>query len=412
MLSVLFAALAIGGAQDTVTITLDEAVARALVVSPRVAAARGWISAPRGERAEEILPFASNPVVEFGAARRRTVGATTTDREFRVSQELEIAGQNFVRASAAGKRVRAAERGVEDAERLTALEARLAYVELAVAERRAALLDSAAAFGERLAEIARRQMAAGDVALLEFNAALLEAARQRSAAERALADLGAASAELARVLDLPPDSVPRTAGVPELLRLELPGDSALLARATGERPDLEAARLQLRGAEGDVTAARLGLVPNLELSGFTGEEEGDDDLLGFSVGLRVPLFRRQQSSTGLAKAERAAANAELEATRRRVRSEVLAAAALYRRALGAEGRFQEDVLRAAGQNASLAERAFVEGKVGLAEVVLFRTAAVSARLEYLEVLQDAYRGWYELAAALGTEPETVARPGR
>lgn len=406
MLLLLLSVALPGAPQDTVTLTLDETVRRALAVSPLVLAADGAVQAPRGERAEDFWPFPSNPELEFGRVRRDAPGGTTFDLGWVLTQEIEIAGQNFVRAGAAGKRVRAAETLVDDARRLAALEAREAFVTLALAERRAALTDSAAAFAERLAAIARQQLDAGEINRLAYNAAVLEAARQRSVADRAQADLEAAAADLARVLDLPPTSVPRTAPLPALPSVRL-DTIAVFAVARERRPDLVAADLMARAAGQDVTAARLGLVPNLLLGGVVGREEGTDDLLGFSIGLSIPLFHRQQATTGAAQAEAAAARAAYAATERRVLADVRAAVERFRRAVQAEERFADEVLQAASENVTLSDRAFAEGKVDITDVVVLRTAAVNAQLEYLAVRGDAYAAWFELAAALGLEPQAL-----
>jgi outer membrane protein TolC len=406
MLSLLLGAALVGAPQDTVDVTLDDAVARALAVSPQVLAAEGAVRAPRGERAEDLWPFPSNPELEFASARRKTPGGTVFDREWVLSQEIEIAGQNFVRAGAAGKRVGAARNLVDDARRLAALEARNVYVTLVLAERRAALTDSAAVFAERLAAFARRQLDAGKMNLLAYNATLLEAARQRSVADRALAELAAATADLGRVLDLPRTSIPRTAPLPALPLAGLDTIGAYGVARQG-RPDLAAADLVARAAGQDVTAARLGLVPNLLLGGVLGKEAETDDLLGFSIGLSVPLFHRQQGATGVAQAQAAAASAAYAATERRVLAEVRAAAERFRRAIVAEERFAGQVLRAATENVTLSDRAFAEGKVDITDVVVLRTAAVNAQLEYLAVRGDAYTAWFDLAAALGIEPEAL-----
>jgi cobalt-zinc-cadmium efflux system outer membrane protein len=321
---------------------------------------------------------------------------------------VEIAGQGFVRAGAAGKRVRAAEALVADAERLAALEARLAFSTLALAERRAALVDSAARFGERLAAVTRRQLDAGAINLLEHNAAVLDAARQRSAAERARAERTATGADLARVLALGAGTVPRPEPLPPLSNREPPGPDALLRAALARRPDYSAAEWEARGARQDVTATGLdGWIPSLQLGLVSGREEGSDDLFGFTIGVSVPLFRRNQAARGAAAARRSAADAGLEAVRRAIQADVEAAFARYVLARRAERRFAEEVLRAATENVTLTERAFAEGKVGIADVVVLRSTAVAAQLEYLEVLADAYEGWFRLAAAVGVAPDEL-----
>ncbi len=392
---------------DTLVIPVDDAVRRVLAVNPMVAAATGAVRGPRGLRAETWWPFPENPTLEYGRVRRRTGAGTTYDREWALTQEVEIVGQWAWRRNAATALVRSAEALVDDARRIVALEARRAYATLAVAERRAALTDSAAAFAQRLAAFARQQFEAGEVNRLEWNAAVLEAARARSAAERAQAGAAIAAADLGRLLALPGDSTPRTTSLPAIPPLQWASDSLLLAFARARRPDLRASEALRRSADRNVTAARLSFIPNLTLSAFEGREDGTDRLLGFAVGLRIPLFHRQQGSIGAAEAGRAAAHAELAATERAVQSDVLAAGARFLRARAAERRFATDVLRAATENVTLTERALSEGEVSLTDVLVLRTAAVNAQLEYLDVLRDAFAAWFELAAALAIEPSDL-----
>lgn len=406
MLPLLFAAACLGTPQDTVTLSLNEAVDRALAVSPDVLAAEGAVQAPRGERAENVWPFPSNPELEYGRVRRTAPGRNSLDRGWTLTQEVEIAGQGFVRASAADKRIRAAEARTRDTRRIVSLEARKAFATLAIEERRAALTDSAAAFAERLGTFARRQLEAGETNRLVYNAAVLEAARQRSVADRTYADLIAARAELGRILALADTAVPRTLPLPELPATSLDStDAVRVARL--HRSDVAAAELERRAAGQEVTASRLGLVPNLVLGGELGREAGTDDLLGFSVSVRVPLFHRQQGPTGAAHARAAAARAIQSATERRMLAEVQASVERFRRAVEAEARFADEVLRAARDNVTLTDRAFTEGKVDITDVVVLRRAAVDAQLEYLTVRSDAYTAWFELAAAMGVEPEEI-----
>ena len=394
-------------AQDTLTLSLDAAAARAVLMSPSVAASRGAVHAPRGLRAEAWWPFPDNPTVEYGSVQRRTTAGTFYDRAWSLTQEIEIAGQSVWRGNAASAQVHSAEARVDDVRRIVALEARRAYVALAIAERRASLTDSAAAFAERLAEFARQQFDAGEVNRLEWNAAVLEAARARSAAERARAGESAAAADLARLLALPADSSPRTSAVPPIPDLRWVSDSVLLMLARARRPDLRASEALRQSADQNVTAARLSFVPNLTISGFQARE-ATDRLSGVSFGVRVPLFHRRQTTIGVAEADRAAARAELVATERAIQADVLAAGARFLRARSAERRFATDVLRAATENVTLTERALTEGEVSLTDVLVLRSTAVNAQLEYLDVLRDASEAWFELAAALAAEPADLA----
>lgn len=386
--------------QDTIVVSLSQAVARSLAVSPAVAAARGAIHAPRGARAEFIWPLPSPPTIQFSRLRRTGPTVDGYDRTYSVRQEIDVTGQGFASAAAATKRVEAAEVRTGDARRSATLETQLAYLRLLVMEQRAAVLDSAARTSERMAEIGRRQLAAGAINRLEANAALLDAGRQRSIADRASADRGAAAANLARLLALPPDSVPHTAGLPPLADPALPSLPYLLAIAASRRPDLAGADLELAGAHRDVTASRLAQLPRLEIGADWGSEAAET-LSGFTIGIRVPLWRRNQAGRGLALAERARAVAEADATRRLVQAEVTEARERWLRARSAERRLAEEVLRAAEENVALSQRALEEGRAGIPDVLLFRSVAVAAKVEYLDVLRDAHAAWFSLASALG-----------
>lgn len=406
MLAMLYLAAALQGANrpDTLAITLEDAVARALTVSPVVAAALGDVRRARGLRAETLLPFASNPVVEYGRVRRRAAGSTTHDRGWVVSQEIEIAGQAFTRRGATSAFLRASESRVEDARRVTGLEVRQVYLTLALAEREQALTDTAARFAERLADFARRQFEAGEISRLELNAAVLDAARARSTAERTMAAAEAAAADLARVLAVRPDSSVRTSAMPPLPALQWDSTGALLAFARARRPDLRAADADVLGAGKSLSAARRAFIPNLTVAAVGGQEGGTDDLLGFQLGVQVPLFYRGQGLRGGAEADLAIARAVRAATERAIQAELEAGAARLRRSIVAERQFAREVLGAATENVTLTERALTEGEVSLTDVILLRRTALDAQLEYLAVQADAYNSWFELAAALGVGP--------
>lgn len=405
LIALSFAALV--AAQDTLVFTLQGATARALRVSPIIAAADSAALAPRGLHAETRWPFPDNPVVEFGRVRRQTASTSFRDQEWSVTQDIEIGFQSSLRGSAASGLVRSAEATAVDARRLVALEVRRAYAALAVAERRAALIDSAATFGDRLAAFARRQFETGESNRLELNAAVLEAARTRSTAERARAEAEATAADLARLLAIPLDTAVRAAGLPAAPEFAWRSDSMLLATAFARRADLRAARELQRSAELSLSASRRARVPNLSVSAVGGRESGTDDLLGLAVGLRIPLFHRQQAATGAARADQASARAAEASTERAIRAEVVAAAARFRRTRAAEQRFAAEVLRAANENVALTERALAEGEVSVTDVLVLRGAAVAAQLEYLEVAGAAAEAWFELAAALGADPEEL-----
>ncbi|MFQ5549616.1 MAG: TolC family protein [Gemmatimonadales bacterium] len=409
MIALFIGALAMATAQDTVVLSLQESTARATVASPAVLSAEGAVFASLGERRQSFSPFLEDLSVEYERARRTSSGGTSYDSGWRLSQEVDFASW-LSRRSAAGSRLDAARATVLDARRTAALEARLAYLDLRLAEARATLADSNAAFMERLADASRRRLELGEINLLERNTALLESSRARSEADRLAAGADISSANLARLLALPGQTVIKTLPLPDLPPTIDADEGRLVALARSRRPDLAAALSSHAGASTAVTAAKLSNLPSLELSGFSAREEDSDDLLGFSVSLKVPLFTWNQTEIGRAEAEQAYAEAQLAVTQRTIQAEISAMQSLFTRATAAERRFASDVLVAADENVALTDRAFAEGKVDIMQALVLRAVAVNARLEYLAVRQDAYTAWFLLAAALGVEPTNLNDP--
>lgn len=395
------------GAADTLVLNMNEAARRAVAQSPSVQQARAAILVPRGARSEWWGPFADNPLFEYGQTRRRSALLDTHDRDWSVTQEIDLVSW-LQRRRAASAGVQAAEARVSDAARIVGLETRTAYVSLALAERRSSLTDSAARFAERLAVFARRQFDAGEANRLELNATILDAARARSAAQRAEAARVAAAADLGRLLGLPTDTIPRTQTLPTLPASGPWPDSVLQRIAREHRPDLLAAGAQQLSAERNLRAARLSVFPNLSLGVGGGREGGTDALSAAFVGVRIPLFHRQQAAVGQARSDRETALAELLATERAIRAQITSAASRFAQFRLAERRFASEVLRAAEENVSLTERALTEGEASVTEVLVLRNAAASAQLEYLDVLAAAAAAWIELAAAVGLEPDDLA----
>ncbi|NNF25979.1 MAG: TolC family protein [Gemmatimonadetes bacterium] len=392
---------------EPIQITLDDAVVRAVAASPGVSLAEGAIFAAEGRRSQTTWPFVSNPTVEFERTRRRVLSGEVYDVGWRFSQMLEVSGASLRGRGAADARIQASRAYVVDATRKVTLETQLSYTRLHLAERRAELATSHAELAVELAELAQLQLDAGEVNVLSFNTAALEAARARSLADRSNAERFAAQAEMARLLAEEGGASIMTAALPEL-PVTLPETEAIVDSAMRRRPDLEAVTLEREAAAGQLSASRRSRVPGLELAVFSGEEEGTDELLGLSLGVAIPLFQRSQADVGAARAEQAAAQARSDAMLRAIRSEVEGWAERYRGAQRAERRFADELLLASRENVDLAARAFEEGELSVADVVVFQSTALAAQLEYLDVLADAYGAWFELAAAVHVRPEHLA----
>ena len=390
-----------------VPVSLPEAIRRALAASPQVEAARGEVHRARGIRGENRWPLVGDPLLGLDRTRRVNGSGTTYDRGWAVEQDVDIAGQWLLRRASGNALTRAAEAGVTDAERRVALETGRRFIALVVAQRRASLADSAAAFADRLAAFARRQFDAGEMNRLEANAASLERGRTQSESFRRKSERFTAAQALGAWLGYRGDTLPDPVSPGPTPAISPSPAADLVGIARDRRPDYLVAEQAFRSAELSRTAAHLTWIPTLAVSVTGGEEAGSDRLRGVGIGLRIPLVARGQATRGAATADYASAHAALIQTERDLVSEVRSALVAYLLAHEAERRFRADVLRAAEENVSLTERALAEGEMSLPEVLLLRRTALDAQLEYLEVFANSYNAWFDLAAALGVEPEAV-----
>ncbi|MFP3940921.1 MAG: TolC family protein, partial [Thermoanaerobaculia bacterium] len=146
--------------------------------------------------------------------------------------------------------------------------------------------------------------------------------------------------------------------------------------------------------------ARSERMPDVTAGLRAGREEGDD-IVGLGLTIPIPLFDRNQGAVAEADAELAGARAELAVTDLAVRREVAAARARLVAALEALEAAESLGLAALEDGLELVERSFDAGKIGSAEVILFRRELVEARRQSVEARVEAFRAAVDLAVVTG-----------
>ncbi|MEO7475480.1 MAG: TolC family protein [Gemmatimonadales bacterium] len=388
---------------DTLRLTLVEARSIALQANPLLGAARLDTTVARGEVRQSSLLIAANPSVEV-------LGASGGNGyEAGVSQEIEIFGQQGSRASAGRAGLARAKAGVSNATRLTLGDVDRTFYQLYSATRRRRLAEEVFALTQRIADVARRQLAAGEIGRLEFNLATVELGRTRTRALAAEREREGAAIELRRLLGVPsaspvapvldstdvvaPEDIPDMPGqafgeavgpvaAPEPPNRRLNLDS-LIALALSRRPDLAEREAAMRQAEAQATTARREALPNLLVRGVT-EPSADGTGRAFrpGIGLTLPLFNRNRGRVQALRATARRAELERQSLALGIRAQVSAAAASFEAAAAEVQVLASTVLAPARQNRRLVEIAYREGKVGLPELLLIRNQAIDAELDY------------------------------
>ena len=408
---------------DTLRLTLPHARSAALRANPGLAAARLDTTVAWGELRQASLFFATNPSVEvLGASGGNGLEAG-------VSQEIEIFGQQSSRASAGRAGVARARAGVSDATRLTIGDVDRTFYQLYATTRRSRLADEVFALTRRIADVAQRQLASGEISRLDFNLASVELGRTRARALAARREREEAAIELRRLLGIP-DSTPvlpvldstdhvapeDTAGdgrelavetaarvaAPDVVGSRLDVDS-LIALALARRPDLAQREAAIRQAEALATTAGREALPNLVARGVTEPRDGGTGrVFRPGIGITLPFFNRNRGRIQALKATARQSELERESVAQRIRAEVRAAAASFEAAATEVRVLEATVLTPARQNRRLVEIAYREGKVGLPELLLIRNQAIDAELDYWTAWLAERQALASLAQTTGT----------
>lgn len=400
--------------RDSLRLTLSMARRQALVTSPELRVARFDTAIARGGLRQA-------GVFRFNPAADALLGAGGTSAEIGVSQEVEVFGQRGIRISAAESGVVRARGDVANHARLTIGEVDRTFFRLTSANRRAELSEEILELNQRLALIAERQLAAGEISRLEYNLALIELGRSRSRSLAAKRQRDETVVEFARLLGLgrnvvvipvldsaqhlPAGPAATETGADTHVLVEnaarLNPDS-LIGLALRNRGDLKSRSAEVRQTIAEVSLVRREALPNLVARWVTERSDDGRQVIRPGIGVTLPVFNRNQ---GAAEARRAAANQaeiSLSAAIERARTEVVVAVGAYRSAAAQIEALESTVLAPARQNRSLLEIAYREGKVGLPVLLLIRNQVFDAELEY-------WNAWVEEREALANLTEATGQ---
>ncbi|MDY7091541.1 MAG: TolC family protein [Acidobacteriota bacterium] len=365
--------------------------------SPQLQRLAARVEAGEAEsRAAEVYPH--NPVLELEAADRRGGEGSSTDHMVKLSQQLEIAGQRSARRSTARTDLDAAKAAVSHARRRWLAQTALAFARAEHRRQELEVESTEAELAASFAALVERRLEAGSATALDLalaQAGLARAERRRTLAQSTyrgaqarLAEATAAAAPTVRPAgDLPPLVDP-----PELAQI--------LDRSRQARGDLRAARLRVNAAEERLQLARKERIPDLTLGVRAGREEGQD-LTGVSVAFPLPVIQRNQGAIARGEAELSTARAELAVTELAAGREIATAHGRLTAALEGQQLAQRLGVTPLEKGLELVQRSFDAGKIGAAELLLFRRELVEGRRQLVAARGEAWEAAMELAVAAG-----------
>ena len=382
--------------------SLADAMQRVRQHHPLLRAASGQRQVTQGMARQDGALL--NPIFEW---RKENYGSPLPRDEF-ISAGLQVDtyGRRFALRSASSATGR---RALAD----SATTARTLEFDVARAYWRSALAHAvhAASQHQRIAfdtiahieEQRARQGAVSDGAALR---ARLEADRARLSEMLAGADAERAHGDLARVLAMPFDSVPRpTDGIWQEITGDVPQLPLLLTTARAQRSELASVRARVTETERRQLAERLGALPGIGLQGGSKRTSGFKTGT-FQIGVSIPLLDRnggnRERATGdvlMARSELRAAealvDAEVSSAFRALRTLQDASAATVARA-GLSGLQQRG-----DEVAGISATAYREGAITLLELLDSERVRADVRITALRAATELHLARLDLNRALG-----------
>ena len=390
-------------AADAQTLTLEQAIARALQESPDIKTADADVRVAEGELVRaKTLPY--NPTVSGGIGPHKDVAAGesagTNEYAASLEQTLEIAGQRGKRIASAEARLAASQGRATFARQSVASRVRRAFYLAATARERLATTRDAERVAAELQVFAGDRLNLGAGTQLELNVSRAAAGRARS--DRLIAErrFRLARTELAETMGAPPAEVPEPAGAPPALAPVSVAEEEFVRRAVAQRGDLAAARQEAVAAGHDLTLEERLRFPDPTF-GVSYARSHEERSLLFGVTIGLPLFNRNQGGIATAGALKQRASVAEQNALRSVEREARAAFAAYENAREAAEGFDREVVERLAENIDLARESFQAGKISLLEFNLLRRELVETRLAYLDAVAELVEARFALELALG-----------
>jgi len=393
-------------------LSLDAAVALALVRNPALLAARAQAGIAK---AEVVIAqqWPNNP--ELRASGAGDYAGTGRDREANVeiglSQTFQTGGQRARREEAASHGAEATAARIADAERLLRRDVSVAYVDAVLAGRRLDVSRRQLEVAEGLLAAADLRRRAGDVSEAEASLIRLAARQAQAATLTATLDVETTSRELAALLGLRSEERVALLGTFPAARPPLAGD--LEQRALARRSDLTALRLDRARAMADVEVERASRWPDVTVGVFYGFSRGSldgsggatledkDHLLGADVSVPLALFNRREGEILRATREVERIDAEIAALENAVRRDVAVALERVRALRERTALFDAAVEPLAERNLEQTREAYRIGQVGTVEVLRAQDDRLKVALSAAEARRDRAAAEAFLYAAIG-----------
>ncbi|WP_346297198.1 TolC family protein [Rhodopseudomonas sp. P1] len=409
--AVLLAGCVLAGEARAQTLTMGNALQRALNASPRLTAAERDVGIARGQRIQSGALI--NPEISyeqdnsFGSGAYR--GTRSAESTLQISQMFELWGKRDARIAAGQAGLDAASIG-RQAVRLEVLsETAIAFVTVLGLQRRIQILDEQIAAIDAITPLLQRRVEAGASSVAETGRAEVASALVKADRERTRSALATARRELAILMG---DTAPKFAAVSGRLEAigKPPAFQSVIA-AIDANPQLVRWKAVYAQRNAELLLARLKPYPDVTVAaGWRRYNETGDNAVRLSVSVPIPLFDQNQGNILSAQESLSKTAAERQANRNTL---IVIAGRAYDSLQGSLRELailRDTAIPKARDAATAISEGYGQGRYSLLEVLDAQGSVAQARLREQEAQQNFHVAVATIEGLVGN-PFALARGG-
>lgn len=379
------------------SITIEEALAKALTENPEFAAAQWNTGIAEGARTQAgLLP---NPELSWSVEDTRSDSRITS---IQVSQPIELGGKRGARIDVSERDQDAVAIDLERKKSTLRADVIQAFYSALRAQEGWQLSTQSLDLASRGLQVAEGRVKAGKASPIEIARAQVQLSEIQLELNRARLNRSNAYKQLALITGATTPNFEHVEG--DLERLPyLPSQAEMLARIT-ETADVRLASMQIQRAESSLELEKSQRIPDINVSVGSQYDEGLGErvnLLGLSMP--IPLFNRNQGNVLAAARGASQARDVRNATELRLRAEAQQAFEQWENARSEVDSIRRTLLPTAQQTVEGAVRGFEMGKFSFIDVLDAQRTLVSMRSQYLNTLDEAISAWVRLEKIYGSQ---------
>ncbi len=399
------------------TITLEELQQMALQSNPTFAQAAANVQAAQGRKKQSGLY--PNPTVGYQGEQIRGGSFQGGEEGFFVQQDIVLGGKLGLNRKIFDQELKQAETEAEEQKLRVVTNVRISYIQALAAQQTLELRQSLSKLADDAVETSNQLANVGQADAPDVLESEVEAQQAQLAVTLAEQNQQRVWKALAAVVGNPRLPLMRLEGKLE----DTPPINAeeLVEKIVNESPAVRIAEFGVRRAEAALAREKREPIPDLQLRG--GMEQNGEllsgpggravGLQGFAdVGVRIPLFNRNQGNIATAKADAERARREVERVKLLLRERAASVVQNYTYSQTAVDRYKNQMLPRARKAYEMYSKKYQAMAAAYPQVLIAQRTLMQLEVSYLTALESFATSSLSLQSYLLTDGlESPAQPG-